>query len=108
MPPAPGRLSITILWPRIGAMLCAVARESVSLLAPGVYGTTSRIGFTGYAAVCANAAAQKAAAAAASAIRSARVLMNLPAEMRKGVNLPAIGAVCELLLDDAALVPEER
>jgi hypothetical protein len=47
MPPAPGLLSITIGCPRMGDMLSAVARESVSLLAPGVYGTTSRTGFAG-------------------------------------------------------------
>jgi hypothetical protein len=48
VPPALGRLSITICCPQLSSILGAIMRARMSLALPGVNGTTMRIGPVGY------------------------------------------------------------
>ena len=53
LPPAPGRLSTTTLWPQASVRCFATSRARMSVAPPGGNGTTSRIGLVGYAGACA-------------------------------------------------------
>src|SRR5882672_114728 len=55
LPPAPPRFSTTTCWPRPSDIFWASGRPMVSLPPPGGYGSTRRIGLTGYC--CANTVA---------------------------------------------------
>ena len=66
LPPAPGLFSITTGWPQAWASLSPIARARMSVLPPGVNGTTMRTGFDGNAS--AGPAARAVGAAAARAI----------------------------------------
>src|SRR5512133_2590955 len=46
-PPAPGRLSMTTVWPSCARRFSAITRAVTSVLPPGEYGTTSLIGREG-------------------------------------------------------------
>src|SRR3954471_24244945 len=50
---APGRLSITIGWPRYSDNFAVKARETRSVPPPGGYGTIQRIGLLGQVFACA-------------------------------------------------------
>jgi len=50
VPLAPGRFSMTMGCPRAGEMALAMARAVMSVVEPGVKGTTKFIGFPGYSA----------------------------------------------------------
>jgi len=47
VPPAPGRLSITMGWPIDCDIAWATARATTSVALPGVKATTTWIGFSG-------------------------------------------------------------
>src|ERR1700704_456749 len=75
VPPAPGRLSMTTLCPRIALTRCPIRRARTSAGPPGAKPTTSRMGFVGKA--CADAvplAAQATQAPSAIERRSVRLL----------------------------------
>jgi hypothetical protein len=46
-PPAPGTLSTITLWPQARVSSWPIARARMSVLPPGVKGTTRRMGFAG-------------------------------------------------------------
>ena len=61
MPPALGRFSTTIVWPRGLPIACAITRATVSVGPPAAYGTSMVMFLVGYC--CANALTQNATAA---------------------------------------------
>src|SRR5690348_8052701 len=68
VPPAPGTFSITIDWLAPRDMRSANWRASVSVAPPAANGTTQVIGWSGYCAFAAPAAAARIAAAIALVI----------------------------------------
>src|SRR3982074_3247999 len=74
VPPAPGRLSMTTLCPRIALTRCPIRRAMTSAGAPGAKPTTSRMGFVGKACADAPRAAQATQAPTAIERRSVRLL----------------------------------
>src|SRR5688500_15637435 len=53
LPPPPGRLSMTIGWPRRFSISAPTARATIELEPPGAKGTTRRTGLVGQACACA-------------------------------------------------------
>src|SRR5882672_1025307 len=66
LPPAPGRFSMRIGWPRAPVSLGWRTRASVSCTPPGANEMTSLIGLSGQACPCAGAGAEAAAARTAA------------------------------------------
>src|SRR5574337_1687564 len=72
-PPAPPLLSTTTALPRMGPILSASRRATMSVEPPGANGTISLMGRFGYSPACAWARGVKAAAAAQAARVDSRV-----------------------------------
>src|SRR5687768_7585183 len=69
--PAPPRLSTTTCCPSTAVMRSATSRAAVSVIAPGAYGTTRRIGLSGKLLPCA-CAGRDTATRVATALAIAR------------------------------------
>src|SRR4051812_14891380 len=78
MPPAPGRLSITIWRPQISVSRAATARATTSFDAPGAKPTIQRIGFDGNAVAASGLSAALLAVAKNRDIASDTALMPHP------------------------------
>src|SRR6218665_678250 len=59
-PPAPGRFSTTTGWPSLSLRILASSRELLSVMPPGVNGTTKLIGRVGQVCPAASAGAKAA------------------------------------------------
>src|SRR6267378_3497098 len=73
MPPALGRFSTMIVWPRGLLIACAMTRATVSVGPPAAYGTSMVMFLVGYC--CANALAQNAIDALNAATNEIRFIV---------------------------------
>src|SRR5436190_1815062 len=85
MPPALGRFSTMIVWPRGLPIACAMTRATVSVGPPAAYGTSMVMALVGYC--CASALVQNAIDAISDAMNEIRFIMGSGGEgaiLRKG------------------------
>src|SRR5437867_8842451 len=85
MPPALGRFSTMIVWPRGLPIACAITRATVSVGPPAAYGTSMVMVLVGYC--CASALAQNAIAAISDVTNEIRFIRGSSREgaiLRKG------------------------
>src|SRR5947207_12412777 len=85
MPPALGRFSTMIVWPRGLPIACAMTRATVSVGPPAAYGTSMVMALVGYC--CASALVQNAIDAISDATNEIRFIMGSGGEgaiLRKG------------------------
>src|SRR5436309_14916579 len=85
MPPALGRFSTMIVWPRGLPIACAMTRATVSVGPPAAYGTSMVMFLVGYC--CASAPAQNAIATISDLTNELRFIVGSVGEgaiLRKG------------------------
>src|SRR5450759_911123 len=106
LPPAPGRLSMTTVWPSSGRRLSAITRAVTSVLPPGGYGTTSLIGLEGQVSANAgNAACSKSKAQPIALITLFNIMISFEIVIspNNSINHLNTGARC---INQSAWIPD--